>query len=184
MFSRHSSQFTDVTSTLPSKGAMVTMTNDTYLETRTGWLPASQIKPGDAVATLDGGFADVSWVGRVKPSDDLFFVPAGVLENCSPLILPGDTRVGIQAPLNFDATSDHISLPLAAFAGTAGICKTKRASVSMRTFGFETEEMIWAQTGSLLHARPMSDAFFHSLRFAEARAFLALYGPTHNAVAA
>ncbi len=184
MFSRHTTEFAHVTATVPTNGAMLTITNDTQLETRTGWKAAGHVNPGDAVATLDGGFAEIAWVGRVKPSDDLFHVPAGTLGNCSAMVLPGATLVGLEAPLSFDADTDHISVPLAAFSGTRGICATERASVSMRTLGLKTEEMIWAQTGTLLHARPMSDAFFHSLRFADARAFLALHGPTHNAVAA
>lgn len=179
MFTRHTAEFAEVKSTLAVQGAMVNLGLDTMLETPNGWMAVSDLAPGDAVATLDGGFTPISWIGRAQPMTDSLLVPAGAAGNCSDLVLPTDTLLGIEAPLDYDATSDHVSLPLAAFEGMRGIGRGAIAPGQFRTLGFDAEEMIWAQTGMLVHARPMADAFFQTLRFADARALIALIDAGH-----
>ncbi len=178
MFTRHTAEFAEVNSSLAVNGAMVNLGLDTMLETPQGWTAVADLTPGTEVATLDGGFAPIAWVGRAQPMGHGLLVPAGALGNCSDLVLPGETLVGLEAPLEFDATSDHISLPLAAFEGLRGI-RRSNAVGCFRTLGFDAEEMLWAQTGLLVHARPMADAFFQTLRFGDARGLISLIDAGH-----
>ena len=173
MFTRHTAEFANITSENAVNGALLNLSADTMLETTRGWMPVCELAPGDSLATLDGGFARIAWVHRSTAAEPGLFVPAGVLDNCSDLVLPASTRIGITAPIDFDAETDTLSVPLSAFEGTKGI-KRHVATVDTFSVGLETEEMVWAQTGMLIHARPMSNPYFHALSFAEARALLAL----------
>jgi hypothetical protein len=178
MFTRYAVEFAEVNTSLAITGAMVNLGMDTMVETAQGWTAIADLTAGDAVATLDGGFVPLAWVGDTQPVVDALFVPARALNNCSDIILPAETLVGIEAPLHFDAKSDHVSLPLAALEGLRGICKSD-AALQFRTLGFASEEMIWAQTGMLVHARPMADGFFQTLRLAEARRLVSLVDAGH-----
>ena len=182
MFTRHNTTFADIKSTIAVKGAIASIGCDAMVETEQGFKAAGALLPGETIATLDGGFVPVSWVGQSAYALTSHHVPAGALDNCADLDLPSDTLIGIEAPLEFEATSDMISMPVSALEGHCGIRPTKRP-IKACTLGLETEEMIWTQTGTLLHARPMTDAFFQTLRFAEARAVLARFGAP-DAVAA
>lgn len=185
MFTRHNAEFAEVSSTLAIKGALLTLSADCHLDTPNGWVPVAQLKAGDAVATLDGDFVPLNSAGRLKPANDAMLVPAGALDNSTDVILPNDTLIGLEAPLDFDAESDHISVPLSALDGVRGI-RPSDAKLHVRTLGLDTEEMVWFETALLAHARPMNDAFFQTLNFAEARTMLALSraGQINNAVAA
>lgn len=182
MFTRHNTAFADIQSTIAVKGAIASLSCNAMLETEAGFRAASDLQAGDTVATLDGGFAPISWIGQSAYAISAHLVPAGALDNCSDLYLPSDTLVGIEAPMGFEAASDLISMPVSALEGHRGI-RPATGPVKACTIGLETEEMIWTQTGTLLHARPMTDAFFQTLRFAEARAVMARFG-TQDAVAA
>lgn len=178
MFTRYKSEFAEVNSALAIKGAMVNLGLDTMVETRQGWTAVAALNSGDEVATLDGGFAPISWIGRAQPAIGGLLVPAGSLDNCSDVVLPEEARIGVEAPLHFDAESDHVSLPLAAFEGLRGI-RRPQGTLLARTLGFETEEMVWAQTGLLVHASPITDPFFQMLSFGDARGLIALLDAGH-----
>lgn len=185
MFTRFSTQFANIETAAPVAGASLHLSADTRLETRQGWRRASQVLRGDEIATLDGGFVRIGWASRPKAAEEVFVIPASALGNCSELVLPLDAEIAIEAPMEFQSSSDHVILPLAAFEGQHGIHRETRPSLEV-TLGFETEEVVWAQTGLLLYARPMTSPFFHSLSFAEARAMLALIDAAYfpDAVAA
>ncbi|THH38890.1 hypothetical protein E4Z66_04850 [Aliishimia ponticola] len=175
MFARHQKEFAEVKSNLAVKGAVISLGDATMLETRTGWMPVAELTRGDAVATLDGGFAPISWISEDRVARSAMLVPAGALDNCSDIYLPADALIAIEAPLDFqEAKSDHVSMPLSALEGYRGIRRDEDIVMTTRTLGFAEEEMLWAQTGLLIHARPMTDAFFQTLSFAESRAVLAL----------
>ena len=187
MFARHEANFAAISTTLAVKGAMMSLSTETMVETDFGWRAVKDLKQGDAVATLDGGFVPLSWISDANATSDVYLAPAGALDNCSDVLLPGDTLVGIETPEGFDGVnSDTFSLPLKALDGTRGIRRAPGALANVRILGFENEEMLWAQTGMLVHARPIGDAFFDTLGFAEARAFAALDEAGHfgNALAA
>lgn len=179
MFTRFETEFTSVTAAQPVDGAMLSLTETAMLETRTGWVPLSDLKAGDAVATLDGGFVPIAWISKDRTTRTAMHVPAGALDNCAAIDLTEDTRIGLEAPLDFDVESDHVSLPLAAFEGLNGIRRAPARTVLTRTLGLETEEMLWTQTGTLVHARPIAEGFFQMLSFADARAMLALREAGH-----
>jgi len=71
MFTRHKAEFAEVNSTLAVKGAMVNLDLDTMLESTEGWKRVAELAAGEAVATLDGGFAPISWIGRAQPTDPI-----------------------------------------------------------------------------------------------------------------
>lgn len=173
MFTRHTTDFTQVSATQAIRGAMFSLSAETMLECERGWKAVEDLRPSDAIASLDGGFVPLAWVRRAVPSTALF-VPAGSLGNCSDLCLPSDTRIGLTAPADFDATTDTLSVPLRAFEGVRGIRKQALESPLCYTIGLTSEEMIWAQTGLMVHAKPMTSPYFHALSFAETRALLAI----------
>lgn len=173
MFTRHTTDFAHVSATQAIRGAMVSLSAHTMLECERGWKTVEDLRPSDAVASLDGGFVPLAWVRRALPASALF-VPAGSLGNCSDLCLPSDTRIGLTAPADFDASTDTLSLPLRAFEGVRGIAKQTHESPLSYTIGLTSEEMIWAQTGLLIHAQPMTRPYFHALSFAQTRALLAM----------
>ncbi len=169
MFTRHSIDFADITSVTHAPGAMLSLSAETMIETQSGWTRAADLTPTDHLASLDGGFVPVAWLRRALPCAAIL-VPAGALGNCSDLILPEDTHIGVDAPLNFEVETDMLSLPLRAFLGQNGIRLT--AASEFITLGLASEEMLWAQTGLLIHARPMSNGYFHTLCTAQARALI------------
>lgn len=178
MFTRYATEFANVNTSLAVKGAMVNLSVDAMLETPRGWMAVADLNPGDEVATLDGGFKPVSWISRTQPMLNGLLVPAGALGNCSDVILPADTLVGLEAPLTFEAESDHVSLPVAALEGLRGV-RRPDAVGRYCSLGFDTEEMVWTQTGMLVHAHPIADAFFQTLGFADARGLISLIDAGH-----
>ncbi len=185
MFTRHKKDFADVTTTLAVPGAMVTLCDDTMVETQRGWRAVRDLIAGDQIATLDGGFATVAFLGQTKACPDSITIAAHAFGNCSDVAMPLDTKIGFEAPLGFETATDHVSFSADALSGLPGITRSS-APHQMRVLGFEEEEMIWTQTGLLVHARPMGEAFFETLSFADARALLALQASGHfaDAVAA
>lgn len=181
MFTRFETDFAKIETQAALPGAMVSLASDTMVETEQGFVPVSQLKAGDRVATLDGGFAELAWVSDDHNPTAAYYVPARALGNCAAMMLPETTQIGIEAPLGYDASCDHLSLPIAAFEGRHGICRAERMEMTTRTLGFEAEEMIWTQTGLLTHAQAVADPFFETMNFAEARGFLALLDADHYA---
>lgn len=189
MFTRHSTDFAPEYTRAAAhaapgalRGAMVSLLADTMLECTRGWCAVQDLRPSDTIATLDGGFVPLAWVRRALPGAVLH-IQAGSLGNCSDLHLPADARIGLAAPADFEAaTTDMLSVPLRAFEGLRGIRKAPLDSPLCYTIGLASEEMIWAQTGMLVHARPLTAPFFHALSAAETRALLAAHA--HLACAA
>jgi len=179
MFTRHTAQFTDLTAQSKISGASALMAGDTIVETERGFARVSDLQPGDKIATLDGGFVALCWTDPEASAHPGFHIPAGVLGNCSDLRLHATTFVGLAAPLNYAADTDHLSLPIAAFEGTRGIRRLPPCDSRFFRVGLRNEEMIWTQTGLLTHARPLLGGHFTQLTFAAARALLALDDAGH-----
>ncbi|MEP4195754.1 MAG: hypothetical protein ABJL99_08985 [Aliishimia sp.] len=175
MFTRHSTDFAAVTSAQAVKGAMFSLSVETIVETRRGWRKIADVRPSDEIASLDGGFVPLSWVRQAIPTPN-YHIPAQALGNCDDMVLPSDSRIGRGAPLNFThASTDMLSAPIRAFEGYRGIRKvTASETTPSLTIGLAAEEMLWVQSGLLIHARPMTTPYFHTLSFAEACALIAL----------
>lgn len=179
MFNRFVTDFSEYTaapSILPqTTNATLTLGADLILETPEGFTEARGLTAGDKVATLDGGFAQIVAV-RLSPSPERAFkVPAGALGNDSDIILPAESHVALTPPQGLALSeAPYISLPATALVGFRGIRPTLFNHQNTIAFEFEQEEMVWAQTGLLLHARPKHDGFFTTLAYGDARAVLAL----------
>lgn len=174
MFTRFTTDFAEVSASQAVRGAMFSLSAETMVESQRGWKAVKDLRPSDTLASLDGGFVPLAWVRRALPSSTLH-VPGGSLGNCDDLSLPSDTRIGLTAPLDFEpATTDTLSVPLSAFEGVRGIRKQTQHDQQSFTIGLASEEMIWAQTGLLIHAKPMTSPYFHALSFSQTRALLAI----------
>lgn len=188
MFARHDADFTQFTAAAATpkaaepalKGAIITVTRDTLLDTTQGWCAAQDLTPGMELRTLEGGTARLNWRSKSGTCKHAFLIPEGALNNCSDLILPEATFVGLNTPEGTALTeAPYIAAPLRAFEGLRGIRRLPTHRPATYDLGFEAEEMLWAQTGTLLHARPMAETFYDSLSFADTRALVALLDAGH-----
>ncbi|MEM6372962.1 MAG: Hint domain-containing protein [Pseudomonadota bacterium] len=176
MFLNHDAAFTTFTpAILPSTpDHTATLTAQTRLETPKGWCTVDTLSVGDRVATMDGGFAAITAISRPKRRAPLVQVPGGVLSTCSDVALPADARVALSPPARW-SQAPVVSAPVKALSGWRGIRPTLFAGPDLATLHFEDEEMIYAQTGLLIHACDTeADSFFPTLSYGDTRALLAL----------
>ena len=182
MFMPHITDFNATPATrvpqMPQSGLV--LSRDTLLETANGWKPAAEISKGEAVARLDGGFARVTGHARSSLSGDAVRVPAGVLGACSDVVLPVESYVGVTPPAQSIHEAPCVSLPASALIGYRGIRAAQFGHDGGIVLALEDEEMVWAQTGMLLHATTTPfDPFYSRLGYGEARGLLALLDPAH-----
>ncbi len=180
MFTRFIKEFEN-TIVLPAPaGADIILGDTAMLDTPNGWTSPTLLKPGMDVATLDGGFTLIRSIERVQHEPGLFFIPEGALGNCNALHMPGEAHIGFEAPLSYsEAQSDHLSLPVSALEGHFGVRRATSDVGQMYRMTLAEEEMVWTNTGCLLHARSAGASFFHTLSFGQARAFLTLLEAGH-----
>lgn len=176
MFLNHDAAFTTftpaVSPALPDH--MATLCAGTRVETRNGWATVDQLSAGDAVATLDGGFATLTAISHPRRTSPLVHVPGGALSNCSDIALPADTRIALTPPARW-CEAPVVSAPLKALSGWRGIRPTLFAGPDLATLHFADEEMIYAQSGLLIHAHASAaPTFFRTLGYGDTRALLAL----------
>lgn len=153
----------------------------TKVETQSGWMPVERLSLGDEVYTFDGGLAPIADLRqtRLTPGTQLWHVPGGALNNCADLYLTQDQHVMI-----FDDNAEdlydtpYVLVPAPALQGFRGTrqmdCLPGTVAVEMT---FDSEEVVFANTGSLLRCAAQSgdtDGFFRVLTNAEARILLAL----------
>lgn len=176
MLLNHTTAFSDIQAvaleTAPCFRA--TLTAQTRLETEAGWVTVDTLQAGDAVATLDGGFATITGITRPRSAAPLVHIPGGTLHNCSDVAVPGDAYVGLRAPDRWIDTP-IVSLPVQALSGWRGVRPTLFSGGDLAQLQFANEEMLFAQTGMLVHAGPADgDSFFPRLGYGDARAVLSL----------
>lgn len=151
-----------------------TLSAQTLLETPSGWATVDTLRAGDDVATLDGGFVRICAISRPERRAPLIHVPGGVLSNCSDVSLPSDARVALTPPARW-SQAPVVSVPIKALCGWNGIRPTLFAGPDLATLHFDTEEMLFAQSGLLIHAYDGApDPFFPVLEYGDTRALLAL----------
>lgn len=129
----------------------------TLVETAQGWRPAGMLKPGDRLATWDGGLQPVLSVRAecLQPglAEHLIRVPGGVLNTCGTVWLrPGQLVLirSAQAAAVLDA--EAVLLPAAALAGYRGIAPVPLPGpVTAITLRFAEHEVIFAASGLGLH---------------------------------
>ncbi|MFN3846138.1 MAG: hypothetical protein ACK4RZ_10015 [Paracoccaceae bacterium] len=157
------------------------LTSDTLVETTQGWCKASDLRIGQRVHTLDGGAAMILGLDR-RPVTDLpgVLLPGGLADTCSDLILPRDQYLltdTLQDPHLPDL--DMVLIPATAWASQPCVANVRITS-ELVTPMFADEEIIWANSGALLHCPSITtgagrlplDGFFMALPDADARALL------------
>ena len=191
MLLNHSTAFTSfepVTETTqnPAKKARSfhpapTITAGTMVETETGWMPVERLCLGDAIYTFDGGAARVAGLRQthLNAGTQLWHVPGGVLNNCADMYLTQDQHVMI-----FDDNAEdlydtpYVLVPVPALQGFRGTRQIDSLPSTVAVeVTFDTEEVIFANSGAMLHCTAQSgqsDGFFRVLTNAEARILLAL----------
>lgn len=149
----------------------------TLLETETGWSAIEDIRAGDRVATIDGGFCKVTAAHAVTAAPaPLWCIPGGTLGTCSDLLLPEGHFLALNGP---DCRRlfglPTVLAPVAALAGFAGIHKRPAAPLPAHALRFAEEEVVWAQTGArILMPGETPARHFHRLDYGQTRALLML----------
>jgi hypothetical protein len=165
----------------------------TLVETAQGWQPVETLAIGQPVQTWDGGLQPLTRLERkrIAPGAALIRVPGGVLSVCSDMLLLPGQHVLVETGAAAEAMDQDVALvPAAALDGYQGITRERlRTGLEVVTLAFDTEEVVYANTGALLHC-PAADAaspgaprseYFTVLDMAEARALLGLSHPTPGA---
>lgn len=166
-------QFDPAIIAAPAPDARTTLSGETMVETRQGWVAARTLRAGDSLATLDGGFAPITAITAPQITSTMMRIPGGALSNCSDVILPGNVHVALDLPAHL-SQAPVVTAPLSALSGWQGIRPTLAGGAELATLHFDTEELIYAQTGLLIHSAPSTETFFEQLSYGETRAKLAL----------
>ncbi|MEQ3710616.1 MAG: hypothetical protein ABNH38_03930 [Tateyamaria sp.] len=176
MFLNHDAAFTTFAPTVHPNFPQYTATlsAQTRLETTRGWASVDDLIAGDRVATMDGGFATITAIAHPKQRAPLVHVPGGVLSTCSDVALPADGHIALTPPARW-SQAPVVSVPIKALSGWNGIRPTLFAGPDLATLHFEEEEIIYAQTGLLIHAFDATAvSFYPTLNYGDTRALLAL----------
>ncbi|SNS45529.1 Hint domain-containing protein [Tropicimonas sediminicola] len=147
------------------EGASVTsetlhaMLAGTLVETPMGWRPVEELRAGDLVQTFDGGLRRLASVARAPVTSErplgLIHVPGGTLNTCLGLaVLPG-TRLLLDLPelaLPDQAAGGPVLVPAGALVGWRGVTMRRaRAGALAVALRFDEEEVVFANTGALVH---------------------------------
>lgn len=173
MFTRHATAFDTACPAQAVTRGVLTLCANTIVETSRGWSAVGDLRPDDALASLDGGFVPLASIRAAGPTPAVH-IPARALGNCTDVTLPADAWVGLDAPGDFIlASTDVLSAPLDGFDGYRGIRISAQHPAPALTLGLASEEMLWVQTGMLIHARPMTTPYFHTLTAPQTQRLLA-----------
>jgi len=167
----------------------------TRVETADGWKPVEQIRTGEKVHTYDGGLQPVKRIERtvfgaevaeVFP-DGLLMVPGGALDNCDAFYLLPDQHVLLESAIAEEVLGNATALvPAAALENYRGITRVMPVDlIEVVTLLFDDEEVVYANTGVMMHCAPkkaagaalrgtMRSAFFKVLPLEQARAMVEL----------
>lgn len=154
----------------------------TLLESETGWRPVEDLARGDLVFTHDGGLREIRHVEtRSLAPRQLIHVPGGTLGNCADMrLLPGQHVLLEYAPGERAFGSPWLLVPAAALVGLTGVrWQRGREELALYNLGFEEEEVVWANSGVLMHcpkegAPQGASEFFKVLTLDQALALVAL----------
>lgn len=172
-FTRTSSPFFPVeTLLLPVTTGLVA---GTLVETATGWQPVERLSVGDAVHTLDGGLARILGLDRRSLHPDqaaALLIPGGSFDACSDLMVLQGQHILLDTLDDADLGAAAFALvPAAAFLGAGARRVHLTAPVEVVTPLFADEEILYANSGVLLHCPGIADG---AGRYPEDSAFLRL----------
>lgn len=123
----------------------------TLVETQGGWRPVETLHPGEAVQTWDGGLRPVLQIRRAACAGGLILLSGGLLDTCSDLpLLPGQHLLIDREEAALAVGIPVALLPARALIGLPGI-GFARAGAAVFTLIFEAEEVVYANSGALLH---------------------------------
>ena len=167
----------------------------TRIETGDGWKPVELVQTGEKVHTYDGGLQPVKRIERTVFGADvstafpegLLMVPGGALDNCDAFYLLPDQHVLLESAIAQDVLGNANALvPAAALENYRGIIRVMPVDlIEVITLFFNDEEVVFANTGSMLHCAPQKaagaalrgatrSAFFNVLPLDRARALVDL----------
>jgi hypothetical protein len=166
----------------------------TRVETARGWKPVEQVLTGERVQTWDGGLQPVTKVERTLYGadlaeaypDGLLMVPGGALSTCDAVYLLPEQHILLESAIAEEVLGrPAVLVPAAALEGHRGIMRVMPVDlVEVVTLSFDQEEVVYANTGALLHCPPRragatpqgpaTSAFFEVLGFDRARALVEL----------
>lgn len=136
------------------------LTGGTLLETGAGWRPVDAITVGDMVQTFDGGLRPVVALRRhyvtraalIEQGVQPVRIGGGTLNACSDLwVMPAQ---GVLCPVDprRNGGQEHRLCAARDLAGRPGVTRRPaRAALALTELGFAEEEVVWANTGVLLH---------------------------------
>ncbi len=130
----------------------------TMVETAQGWRTAETLRRGDHLHSFDGGLVRVVALDRrwLQPggSTGLIHVPGGAFDCCSDVFLSEDQHLLIDTLADTDLPdASNVLIPATALVGHQGARRiTPNEPVEVITPVFDAEEMLWANSGLLLHA--------------------------------
>lgn len=176
----HKTAFADFTAIPQARREQVPgFAAQTLVETASGWRPAGSLRPGDHVATVDGGFRPLVSVTRTRPLPlDHWCIPGGTFGTCSDLVVSARHHLAIRHP----ACRRLFGLPLvvapvSALGGFRGIARSAAPDHMVR-LGLAEEELLWAQTGAMVLAPGQDGArHYQRLDYGQTRALLLMIEP-------
>lgn len=158
----------------------------TMVETGSGWQPIETLNAGDCVQTLDGGLARVLRLDRrsLHPETEtpLLMLPGGQYDACSDLLLLPGQHLLIDTLDDAETEGAPFALiPAQALLNAPALRYRPQDRLDIITPLFADEEVIYANTGVLLHCpgitdganRYPEDSFFPRLDARRGRALLA-----------
>lgn len=151
----------------------------TLIEGASGWQTADTLRIGARVHTFDGGLVTILGLARNPVRDTpAILIPGGIAGNCADLTLARGQHILVDTlddPGLPDA--EMVLVPATAFLGLPGVIET-RLSEELITLMFAHEEILWANSGTLVHCPSLAgtdleDGFFQRLSAAHAQSFIA-----------
>jgi len=167
----------------------------TRVETAEGWKIVETIRTGERVHTYDGGLKAVKRIERTVYGADvqdafpegLLMVPGGALDNCDAFYLLPEQHVLLESAIAEEVLGNATTLvPAAALENYRGITRVLPVDlIEVVTLLFDDEEVVYANTGTMMHCAPhkaagaamrgtMRSAFFNVLGLEQARAMIEL----------
>lgn len=148
----------------------------TLVETAAGWCPVETLTVGTAVQTLDGGLARILGIDRRNLYPDqaagLVLIPGGTFDACSDLVVLARQHVLLDTLDDAELGATAFALVPAAALTCAGACTVQMTTpVEVVTLLFADEEILYANSGVLLHCPGIADG---AGRYPEDSAFFRL----------
>jgi Hint domain len=152
MFMQDLSRFTATPVNMLDASLSLGVIAGTLVETVSGWRSVEDIRVGEMIQTLDGGAKRVVAINRreILPGEAVVEVKGGCFDACSDVLLM--PRQGVLLDTVGLMGALYARVPATALTSVVGaLRKHTQRREEVVTPIFEEEEVIWAQSGMLLH---------------------------------